>query len=71
MEETMYCCFCGKILSREFFFCPYCGSASRDTPHEKDADRVVQSTLDRIKRVEQSLTYLEIEIDDFLRAKVS
>ncbi|MAG13033.1 MAG: hypothetical protein CMN78_00365 [Spirochaetales bacterium] len=71
MEENLYCCFCGRALRRDFFYCPYCGSASRDTPSKKTSTLFAQNILDRIKQAESSLIDLESEIESFLQAKVS
>lgn len=69
MEETSFCCFCGRRLSRDFYYCPYCGTIYRDKPRliaRTSGRDALLST--RIARLESSLSSLELEIEELLEA---
>ncbi|RKX77812.1 MAG: hypothetical protein DRP87_08165 [Spirochaetes bacterium] len=71
----MFCSFCGKVLSKEFNYCPFCGTTCKDVltfenivKESFDSVEKVNLTqgLHRLERLESHLVELEEELTAFL-----
>lgn len=75
MDDVGFCHHCGKVMDRQFRFCPWCGSQQRGTKDWKDlldeclAPLEAQEKshlLDRLHRLDGVLLSLEGELQEFM-----
>jgi hypothetical protein len=77
MDEVIFCSFCRSMLSKEYYYCPFCGTPCRDSSALEDQldesferlEAVSTTTVfDRLHSLQSALTELEQELDEFLSA---
>ncbi len=78
MEEVEFCSFCGRVISKEYHFCPYCGTAAAGVADlgavvERSLDKAAavsrRKTYDRLETMESALGKMERELDQFLEGQ--
>lgn len=78
VEGLTFCTFCGKVLSKDYYFCPYCGTQCRDDNFEeitengfKNLEKIeLQDGLSRLNSLESMLDSLDTELTRFLSFKM-
>jgi DNA-directed RNA polymerase subunit N (RpoN/RPB10) len=78
MEEVIFCGSCGKVVSKEFSYCPYCGSRVQSGPAfqeviDESFDQLEKSVrtiaFERLQNIERQLNSLDGELSAFMAKK--
>lgn len=79
MEKIEFCASCGRVISQEFLFCPFCGakraeeitfSELLEEPFGKMEKLVKTNHLKRLEVLEKRLSEIEEELNGFLYKKL-
>lgn len=77
MKEVLFCSECGKLIEKNFIYCPWCGKPLVEPAHWEESieqsctrlDRFFEKKIksQRFAAMEDKLNQLELEIEGILR----